>query len=263
MTLLSNELSILAPVITKDLERIGNKGDGGYVLPLSSVKDADFLISMGVNTDWSFDEHFLEINPNIFIHAYDHTISERQFRKNIKKPLFRLLYGKSSIKEVLSYYSLYRSYKNFFRDKVTHFQERIHNRIDHPYDATLDLVMERAKASSIVLKVDIEGSEYRVIDEILRYSAIISALVIEFHHTEPYRNLFLDSISKLKKEYDIVHIHGNNYDFVATDGLPEVLEITFVKSAKNSGFEKRKNFPIDGLDYPNNPEKDDFKFSFS
>ena len=159
--------------------------------------------------------------------------------------------------------SLYRSYKNFFRDKVTHFQERIHNRIDHPFDATLDVVMGRAKGKSIVLKVDIEGSEYRVIDDILRHSDIVSALVIEFHHTEPYRSLFLESIAKLKQRYDLVHIHGNNYDFVAADGLPEVLEITFVKNAKDSGSEKRKSFPIDGLDYPNNVVKEDFRFSFN
>jgi FkbM family methyltransferase len=263
MTFLSDELQVLAPIPMKDLVRIGNKGDGGYVIPMSSVQEADFLISMGVNTDWSFDEHFLAVNPNIHIHAYDHTISGKQFKKNIKKPLFRLLYGKSSIKEVLYHYSLYRSYKNFFRDKVIHFQERIHNRIDHPFDATLDVVMGRAKGKSIVLKVDIEGSEYRVIDDILRHSDKVSALVIEFHHTEPYRSLFLESIAKLKQRYDLVHIHGNNYDFVAADGLPEVLEITFVKNAKDSGSEKRKSFPIDGLDYPNNVEKEDFRFSFN
>jgi hypothetical protein len=123
--------------------------------------------------------------------------------------------------------------------------------------------MGRTNAKSIVLKIDIEGSEYRVIDDILRYSSIIKALVIEFHHTDPHRNLFLESISKLKKVYVIAHIHGNNYDFVAADGLPEVLEITFVKCPEHINGEKRKNFPVDGLDYPNNSEKEDFKFSFS
>jgi hypothetical protein len=262
MITLSDELQILAPILTKDLVRIGNKSDGGYVIPMSSVQEADFLISMGVNTDWSFEEHFLAINPSIYIHAYDHTISEKKFKKNIKKPLFRLLYGKSSIKEVLYHFGLYRSYKNFFRDKATHFQERIHNRIDHPFDATLDVVMGRVQGSSIVLKVDIEGSEYRVIDDILRYSDKVNALIIEFHHTDPFRAIFLESIAKLKKVYDIVHLHGNNYDFLASDGLPEVLEITFIKNIKDGNGEKRSIFPVEGLDFPNNDEKDDFKFSF-
>lgn len=263
MTLLHEKLQVLAPIVIQDLVRVGNKGDGGYVIPMSSVKEADFLISMGVNTDWSFDEHFLAINPNINIHAYDHTVSLKRFKKNLKKFLIRLLYRKSNFKEVSYHYRLFRSYQNFFKNKVTHFQERIHNRIDHPFDATLDVVMGRTKAKSIVLKIDIEGSEYRVIDDILRYSSKINALVIEFHNTEPHRNLFLESISKLKKVYSIAHIHGNNYDFVAADGLPEVLEITFVNSPKHISSEKRKSFPLDNLDYPNNTEKEDFKFSFS
>jgi hypothetical protein len=109
MTFLHEKLQVLAPIAIQDLVRVGNKGDGGYVIPMSSVEEADFLISMGVNTDWSFDEHFLAINPNINIHAYDHTVSKKKFKKNLKKSLIRLFYGKSSLKEVLYHYRLYRN----------------------------------------------------------------------------------------------------------------------------------------------------------
>jgi len=262
MTLLSNDLCILAPVLISDLVRLGNESDGGYVLPKSVIQSADFLISMGINTDWSFDEDFLKQNPNIGIHAYDHTISAKKFKKNIKKPLLRMLYGKSKLQDVLVHYRLYKRYVNFFSGNATHFQERIHNRLDHEFDVTLDVVMNRVKSSSIVLKVDIEGSEYRIIDDIVRDSKRIIAVIIEFHNTDPYRKLFLDSVSKLKNVFDLVHIHGNNYDSLADDGLPEVLELTFVKSAIEHNKGKRVQFPIPNLDYPNNPNKDDLNFSF-
>jgi hypothetical protein len=51
MTFLHEKLQILAPIVIQDLVRVENKGDGGYVTPISSVEEADFLISMGVNTD--------------------------------------------------------------------------------------------------------------------------------------------------------------------------------------------------------------------
>lgn len=263
MTLLSKELDILSPVLVPDLIRLGNKGDGGYVLPKSVVHTSDFLISMGINTDWSFDQDFLQQNPNIGIHAYDHTISAKKFKKNIKKPLFRMLYGKAKLRDVLYHYHLYKGYVNFFSGKVVHFQERIHNRLDHAFDVTVDVVMSRVKSSSIVLKVDIEGSEYRIIDDIVRYSGRVIAVIIEFHNTEPHRKIFLDSVNKLKNAFELVHIHGNNYDAIADDGLPEVLELTFVKkNQEHQNLRKRIEFPIPNLDYPNNPNKDDYKFSF-
>jgi hypothetical protein len=263
MALLSEELDILAPTFVPDLIRLGNKGDGGYVLPKSAVDSSDFLISMGINTDWSFDRDFLQQNPNIGIHAYDHTISAKRFKKNIKKPVFRMLYGKAKLQDVLYHYRLYKSYMNFFRGRVTHFQERIHNRLDHAFDVTLDIMMGRVESASIVLKVDIEGSEYRIIDDIIRHSGRVIAVIIEFHNTEPHRKIFLNSIEKLKNVFELVHIHGNNYDALAGDGLPEVLELSFVnKTQKQQNSRKRIEFPIPNLDYPNNPNKDDYKFSF-
>ena len=59
--------------------RLGKVNDGGYVIPKGFILEVDTLVSLGVSTDWSFDQHFKRLNPQIQIHVYDHTISENFF----------------------------------------------------------------------------------------------------------------------------------------------------------------------------------------
>jgi hypothetical protein len=49
---------------------------------------------------------------------------------------------------------------------------------------------------------------------------------------------------------------------VAPDGLPEVVEITFAKDCENR-YSDDVIFPLNGLDYPNDPEKPDLAFAFT
>jgi hypothetical protein len=105
--------------------------------------------------------------------------------------------------------SVLKSYDRFFRGPVKHFEERIYNRIDRPYDVTLSRVFERAASNKIFLKVDIEGSEYRIIDAIAEFADRIVGLVVEFHDTDPLRPVFVDAIRKLQQHFEIVHVHAN------------------------------------------------------
>ena len=66
---LSTELRFLAPTAVDDLIRIGSADDGGYVVPRSVVPDVDFLLSFGVNVDWSLDKDPERLNPAIGIHS--------------------------------------------------------------------------------------------------------------------------------------------------------------------------------------------------
>ena len=116
---------------------------------------------------------------------------------------------------------------------------------------------------NIFLKIDIEGAEYRIIDSILKHAESIMGMAIEFHETDPYRIIFIDTIKKLQKEFAIVHIHGNNDGPLAIDFLPETLEITFVKKNLISLDSKRLNLPIQGLDQPNNPNKPQYQLIFN
>ena len=143
------------------------------------------------------------------------------------------------------------------------------------FELTYNLVMlaclyESAKIlnflyKEVVLKSDIEGSEYEIIDQILKYSNRIRMLIIEFHWLDKKEETFLESIKKLKDRFEIIHIHGNNHYPKLDSGLPIILEITLLnkKYIREKKVEYINKFPIQGLDYPCNPTKEDLFFSFS
>jgi hypothetical protein len=89
-------------------------------------------------------------------------------------------------------------------------------------------------------------------------------MVIEFHDTDPLRDIFLRQIRELLVHYEIIHIHGNNYVGSAGDGLPELVEITFLKREFISDTPRRRRdrLPIEGLDMPNDPSKPDLPLVF-
>lgn len=258
------KLNFLSPYVVKDLIRLGNKNDGGYVIPKSLIQETDFLVSLGISNDWSFDQDFKKINPDIHIHGYDHTISPRVFRRNIRYLILNMFLLRFSWKKLKDSIRLLFSYQSFFQGDVIHFQKRIHNRQDYPDDITLDDVILKTKSKKIFLKIDIEGSEYRIIDSIVKHANKISGIAIEFHETDPYRPIFISAIKKLQKKFKIVHFHPNNFGGYAEDGLPETPEITFINNKINiKTYGKRKILPLDNLDAPNGALKADYEIKFN
>jgi hypothetical protein len=111
--------------------------------------------------------------------------------------------------------------------------------------------------------MDIEGGEYRVIPQILDYADRIDLLAIEFHNTEPYRDVFVKQTQAILARFEVIHIHGNNYSGCAADGLPEDIEISFMKRRDVSPAPRRNRLPLRGLDYPCDPTRPDLPLVFS
>ncbi|HTA29857.1 MAG TPA: FkbM family methyltransferase [Candidatus Cybelea sp.] len=263
--LMSGMLECLRPLVVEDLVRIGNRYDGGYIITERVIPSTEYLISFGVNEDWTFEEEFHRRNPACNIHAYDHTVSERHFRRQVRKALERCLLLKSGGYRTFRKYSkIHREFKEFFSGNRIHFPERIYNRAENASDATIEKVFSRINgAPRVAVKMDIEGAEYRVIGPLLEYEDRIDLMVIEFHDTEPLRQTFLSNINQLLRSYHIVHLHGNNAGGVAQDGFPELAEVTFLSRRFQVPPVYRKELPLGGIDAPNFPRKQDFKLRFS
>ena len=113
------------------------------------------------------------------------------------------------------------------------------------------------------MKVDIEGDEYKILDQILNNSEKINTLIIEFHNIHEDLDKigsFIDRSSVLK----LIHIHANNFAGSNKDGDPNVIELTFMNITRKelNLVKTKKTFPINGLDFKNTHRKKDFLLKF-
>ena len=239
-----------------ELVRIGSDNDGGYLVEKNSLLASKYLISFGLGLNWSFEKEFFNLRK-CPIDCYDHTIKysmlKKICRKNIlnifkKKNLFNLKLLLSHIKNIF----IYRDYKKFFSDSKKHYKSAIgigRNKKD------LYQIIKKAKTSPLFFKIDIEGSEYRILDDLLKFQTLISGLVIEFHNVDLHKQKILDFIENFK--LNLCHIHGQNpggLDYLDKNGDPVQLEMTFTSSNKILSNQAKIPHPLDQPADPRFPE---------
>ncbi len=218
MLFLDSRYNFLVPY-NVPMIRLGQYADGGYVIAKRSL-EANNLLSFGLGRDWSFEKQWLELNPNSFIHVYDGTVFPEAFQEELRN-----------------------NYKLFFKSPVTHFRENVHT-------DNIEVILNKLEGN-IFLKMDIEGTEYDLIPYIAQSQNIIG-MVIEFHTLDTeLRSNQLKSTIDLLKNFQIVHIHANNFGEFNTDKLPHTLEISFLRQDLCNSSEKRYNAYLEGLDAPN------------
>ena len=228
-----------------ELIRIGGKNDGGYLVEINSFKSSDYLISLGVSTDWSFEKEFIQ-NKNLKFKAYDGSIHE-DFWQNWKKKSIRKLL-RFSFKDFFKYLKIKKEFNLFFNNENLELSF-IGNKDGQK---KLKDIFSGLNYINIFLKIDIEGSEYDVLEDILTFEKIIIGLVIEFHSCIKNLNKIINFIDKTN--LTLVHIHANNYDFVNKDGVPDTLELTFSKNPKIIGIKNTYPHPLDKPNKYNKPE---------
>lgn len=237
-----------------DLIRIGRENDGGYLVSRSDIDHSDVLIGLGINDDWSFEKEFKELR-SVEVYAYDASISYKTFLKQFTKSLTRIDNPKiafSLIGTILSYHNFFSNSGNY------HIQKFVGLDTDDERHCTLQEIFDHLTHQNIFLKIDIEGSEYRLLETLIAHQNRISGLVIEFHDTD----IHLNSIRNFIKNFplNLVHIHANNFAPIrASDGLPLALELTF---SKHCASFKKPSLPH-RLDMPNWRDKEDINLNIN
>ncbi len=253
----------LKPMKEYDLIRLGKDNDGGYLVEKDSISKAEALITLGLGYDWSFEKDFSEkYKKPIF--CYDHTVNYSAVKKRcikiILSNLFRIFKPKYFLKK--DYFSelyknifLYKNYKNFFSNNAQHIEKRIGS--GNGGIMINEILSTKKNIYPIFLKIDIEGSEYRVLDEIIENQKQFSGLAIELHDVD----LHLEKIKKFIENLDmkLVHIHPQNPGFVTKDLIPTQLELTFAKNPKIISEEPK--IPHE-LDQPANPSFPEIQLNF-
>ena len=212
-----------------NLIRLGKNNDGGYLVEKYSFDEAKSLISFGLSFDWSFEKQFFNIK-NCPIHCYDPTIKYSSIKKFSRKNIINLfkiknLLNKNSFKNSIDNIFLYKDYKKFFTNEVIHYESSVgigRNKVN------FSEIINRTKLYPLFLKIDMEGSEYRILEDIIKYQNKISGLVIEFHNVDLHKNLISEFINNFN--LSLCHVHGQNpsgIDYLDDNKDPTQLVLIF------------------------------------
>ena len=258
--------NFLRPKQTKNLKRFGIKKDGGYVLEITALSRVSHLVSFGMADEFSFEIDFLKYNDKNTLQIYDHTVSHKNHFLKILKVLRRIISFRNNPKKLIFPILRYYNFLKFINNKKVNFSPlKITAQITEKKNINIDKVFSLLGKSidKIGLKIDIEGDEYKILDNVIEKSNRINFLIIEFHNIEENKKIFFNHMDKLIKIFDIIHIHGNNHEFALPDGFPNVIEVSLVNKKNNLIYTKYPtSFPIEGLDYPNNPASPDIEINF-
>jgi hypothetical protein len=242
-----------------NLIRIGPNHDGGYVIDKRIIKQIKFLITCGLNDDWEFEKQFGLKNKMTKIIAYDHTVNNKFWTQRFFKDFIHFF-----ILKKLSYLKIknifkYIDYLSFFK-KHKHYKLKIDNKEVKNKKITINKILENKK--NTLLKIDIEGDEYKIIKDILRNEKKINCLIIEIHKVRQNLKEIEEFITKLK-HLKLIHIHGNNIQGQDKYGYAFAYELTFVSNTIEKKITKTEaNYPLDGLDFPNVKRNKDIVINF-
>jgi len=238
-----------------DLVRLGKNNDGGYLICVNSYKQSDCLVSFGINNDFSFEKDF-KGKTKIKILAFDPTVTNNFFFKEILLNLLSLKINKFffSIINFIKFKSFFNSNDNqFFLKKIGKG-----GNVNLSYISIDEIIKLTDNSSNIFFKIDIEGSEYRILDEILQFEDMISGLTIEFHDVDLNQNRIENFINKTKLK--LIHIHANNWMDYGLDAIPTCIEMSF---SKNPNLINDKVELPHKLDQKNNPDSSDIILKFN
>ena len=209
-------------VVGKNKERIGAKSDGGYVL-LNDFENIKIAYSFGISDEISFDKELADKNIDVFM--YDHTIEALPFTNQ-----------KFHWKKI----------------GITHTKGENNN------TKTLNEILEEnghTKEKDMILKLDIEGGEWNILNEINQEILIqFKYIIIEFHFIDTSASKYKEVLKKLNQSHQIFHLHCNNgCPIINFDGynLCSALEISFIIREKNTFMDYSGYFPAKNLDYKN------------
>jgi len=229
-------MSLLTPqeVIGYHKIRIGRRNDGGYVL-IDDERQTRVCYSFGIGLDASWD-HEMAVRGAV-IYQYDHHLD----KPPQQHPSFR-------------FYSIGAG------------------PISHGNIKTVqDLIDENGHGteSEMILKMDIEGAEWDILDQVsVPLLKQFVQIVVELHGMSEMRSMDWCAraervLLKLSESHVPVHVHGNNFslfDIVEGVPVPQVVEVTFARRSSYSTKAGTERFPTD-IDQPNNPDVADMYLS--
>jgi len=253
------ELQFLQPLIVEELCRIGNLSDGGYAMTIAAVNNSEIFLSLGLGENWSFEEAISQINPKASIDIYDDTVSLSFFVRKAINGLGKIALLRDSRRDFLMRCSRLKDYLSFWviNPRNRHHQIRINE------DSLKKVLSGYPDKTMIGLKVDIEGSEWNILDLISENQSRFEFLLIEIHDFDKHVDQLRKFLCDLAGSFIVAHLHANNFETLGSNGFPRVFEITLLRSSDSTAsVQYRSNLPVPGLDVPNAKNRPDYLIEF-
>lgn len=209
-----------------ELIRIGSKHDGGYLLPEKMLQNFDTVLSLGANNDINFELELNTLGDYTFFIVDKSASTFGHFKSAVKCMLhFNLIPSVQYVKAIFQQ-SLLRYLDNKF-----HFIYEFCGNLEGHISLTNIIDNEIGSSGRLLLSCDIEGHEYRILNEIIAFQDRLEVVVIEFHDCDTH----MKEITRFIQNFDlnICHIHANNCGSITKLGVPTTLEITFGRASEN------------------------------
>ena len=212
--------------------RIGNERDGGYIVNELLTQHSKKLISVGMGGDDGFERDWFS-KYQTPIEAYD---------------------GTYPCQGMCSVYHEHVNKKIFYIKHNVGYEESL---------LPLNVIVDGKP--DVLLKVDVEGAEYKIFDHITLPN--VTGLILEVHdlHVRENQEKLINLIQNNFSDLLLFHIHGNSWGNTFTLNLsktgirglevkefPHVLELCFINKNLVQVNELEHNlFPVEGLDISN------------
>ena len=229
----------LIPKHKTDLIRYGSHYDGGYLLNKNDLLKSDMMISLGIHENWDFEKQIYKNYQIKNVVLFDPQSSYFLIFTYLLKSII-----KCNFKKIFTYIKKFKEFKDL-KSECIFIQKKFNE----------SLVVKYIKSKNILLKIDIEGDEYDILNFILNNQNKINCLVIEFHNINKYSYKIKDFISHFKLK--LINTHVNT--FSKEDNI--TLELTFSKHA-NIYKDKWDQFELNNIDFPNDPNHENIKIYY-
>lgn len=188
-----------------------------------SINEESVIYSFGVGSDISFDLQLME-HFNLHVHAFDPSPGSVVWieKQNLPREFHFYPYGLSATDGEISFaeptepgiHSLFAT--NSMEKSVEGLEQHV-----LPVHRLSTIVKKLGHQKIDILKMDIEGAEYEVIEDIITLQQPVSQVLIEFHHRFKHVGLkrTRQAIVRMNQAgYKIFHVSagGEEFSFIKT-----------------------------------------------
>jgi len=205
----------IRPELPCETLRLGSAGAGWTVCP-TGLDAASIVYSVGVGAEISFDRALIE-RFGLTVHAFDPTPRSVAWVAAQDLPagfVFHPL-GLAAHDGTIAFHPPRKETSAHFTPVRRHRRSDESSRVECPVRRLATLMRDLGHDHLDLLKLDIEGGEYEVLEDVLDAELDVRQLAVEFHHcyrTIPYART-RDAVHRLQAAgFRVFHVSERTYE---------------------------------------------------